>query len=821
MKRPWILPLPLLIALALPAPARAELDPEAGALLARDADGTPHPFPLLHTSVDAQVAGPIARVTVTQHFDNPHETAVEAVYVFPLPAKSAVADFEVRAGGRVVKGVLQRRDQARATYEAARSEGKTAALLDQERPNLFTLSVANLVPHEKVQVSLQYVDLLEYADGGYRFVYPMTVGPRFIPGAPLAGEAQGHGAAPDTTQVPDASRITPPMTMGGRSGRDIDVTLKIDAGVPLVTLASSTHQMAVEHVSARQAVLRLKPEDRIPNKDLVVDVQVAGQEIQTGVIATRPDPTQPGHALVILQPKADADVRTEVTPKEMVFVLDTSGSMSGQPIEAAKAVMRAAVRGMNPEDSFQIFGFDNEVSGLSPSPLLASDENVARGLAFIDGFHGGGGTYMNAGITAALQPPEDPKRMRMVFFMTDGYIGNEEQIFQQIDSDRKNARLFSFGVGSSVNRHLVEGMAERGRGFAEIVGYRDDPQTVADRFYDRIRKPVLTDITVTFEGVEVQDVLPTRLPDLFEAQPLVLVGRYGKGGSGRVRVEGKVRGEPRSWSLPVTLPEVQVENPQVAQLWGRRKIHDLERNASVAEGAAEAVTQVALQYGLVSAYTSFVAVLHEVRVDPKDATRTVTIPTELPEGMSPAMLGAGLSRTEIPPGDPIIAVHAPKDAQRVTAYFPFGLVKPLHYDRVTNTWRARFLVPKDIEDGWYGVQVHVLDKAGVTRVLDVPYHLDATGPDLLVEVDRQLVERGDLIAIRVDAVEPSKEVSVYGAPFGELQHLLEPVDETETRFGGDLLVPEDAAPGWFELVVVARDKAGNRAEQRVMLMVVE
>jgi Ca-activated chloride channel family protein len=847
MNRPWLLPITL-CALAGAAPAGASPEPEAGALLARGADGTTHPFPLVHTSVFADVAGPIARVTVTQHFDNPHEEAVEAVYVFPLPAKSAVAHFEVRAGGRVVKGVLQRRDQARATYESARSEGKTAALLDQERPNLFTLSVANLVPHEQVQVSLQYVDLLEYADGGYRFVYPMTVGPRFNPGAPLAGVSQGHGTWPDTTVVPDASRISPPLAEAGRSGRDIDVTLKIDAGVPLVSLASSTHRMKVERASSRQAVLRLAEEDRIPNKDLVVDIQVAGQELQTGVIATRPDPAAPGHVLMILQPKADADVRTEVTPKEMVFVLDTSCSMSGQPIEAAKAVMRAAVRGMNPEDAFQIFGFDSEVSTLSKDgPVPASEENIQRGLAFIDAFQGGGGTYMNAGITAALQPPEDPKRMRMVFFMTDGYIGNEDQIFRQIDADRKNARLFAFGVGSSVNRHLVEGMAERGRGFSEIVGYATDPHDVAGRFYERIRKPVLTDVQVSFEGVEVQDVLPTALPDLYEAQPLVLVGRYTQAGAGRVRVEGKVRGQPRRWSVPVELPAVAPEHAQVAQLWGRRQIHDLERHAAAADAAAEPITQVALQYGLVSAYTSFVAVLHEVKVDPADATRTVMVPSELPEGMAPAMVGAGLSRTEIPPGDPIITVHAPKDAQRVTAYFPFGLVKPLHYDRVTNTWRARFLVPKPWTgtrasgarsgpearedgwdgsagpgpEGWYGVQVHVLGRDGVTRVLDVPYHLDATGPDLLVELDRRLVDRGDLIAIRVDAVEPTKEVSVYAAPFGELQHLLEPMDETETRFGGDLLVPDDAPLGWFELVVVARDKAGNRTEQRLELMVVE
>ena len=766
------------------------------------------------------MAGPIARVTVTQHFDNPYEAAVEAVYVFPLPANSAVADFEVRAGTRVVKGVLQRRDEARATYESARSEGKTAALLDQERPNLFTLSVANLVPHEKVQVSLQYVDLLEYAGGGYRFVFPMTVGPRFIPGAPLGGEPQGHGTAPDTTAVPDASRITPPVVAPGRSGRDIDVTVKIDAGVPLVSLASSTHELEVERASSRQATLRLKAGDRIPNKDLVVDVQVAGQALQTGVIATRPDPEGLGHVLMVLQPKADADVRSEVTPKEMVFVLDTSCSMSGQPIEAAKAVMRAAVRGMNPEDAFQIFGFDSEVSTLSKDgPLGASEENIQRGLAFIDGFHGGGGTYMNAGITAALTPPEDPTRMRMVFFMTDGYIGDEAQIFQQIDRDRKGARLFAFGVGSSVNRHLIEGMAERGRGFTEIVGYSADPEAVAASFYHRIRKPVLTDVTVRFEGVEVADVLPSQLPDLFEAQPLVLVGRYAAGGAGRVRVEGKVRGERRSWSLPVRLPEVEPEHAQVAQLWGRRRIHDLERRGR--GDVAASVTQVALQYGLVSAYTSFVAVLHEVRVDPADAARTVMIPSELPQGMAPAMVGADLSRTEIPPGDPIISVHAPKDARRVTAYFPFGLVKPLSYDRVTNTWRGRFLVPKGVEDGWYAVQVHVLQSDGVTRVLDLPYHLDATGPELLVELDRRLVDRGDLVAIRVDAVEPAKEVSGSAPPLGALQHLLEPLDDTQTRFGGDLLVPADAPLGWFEIVVVARDKAGNRTEQRVELMVVE
>ena len=787
-----------------------------GSLQARGPDGVPRPFVLRTTEVEGSISGPVAGVRVTQVFDNPYDETVEATYSFPLPDSAAVDAFELRLGKRVIKGVLERRDDARDRYERAKSEGKTAALLDQERPNIFTVSVANILPRERVDVSLHYVDVLEYERPGYRFSFPMTIGPRFSPGGASEGVAvDAPGAGPVVT--PLRASVSPPWTIGGRSGHDIRLRLTIDAAVPIEAIASRSHAIEIERRDRQRAVVKLAARDSIPNRDFVLDVHVAGGEVRTGAIATRTTAGD-GHFMLVLQPQSRADVNREVTPKEMVFVLDTSCSMGGQPIEAAKAVMREAVMNMNPDDAFTVLGFDNQVSALGPRPIANTPANVTRGLSFIDQFHGAGGTYMNAGIRAALTASRDPRRMRMVFFMTDGYIGDEGQIFATIQNNLDEARIFAFGVGGSVNRYLINGMSDLGRGVAEDVPLSANPKDVASKFYDRIRKPVLTSVDIDFGELEVTDVLPKVIPDLFEAKPVIVVGRYRGAGEGKVRVRGSVRGEPVNYSMNVRLPERTAGDDVVARLWGRRKLAELEKQGYRDESPEliEEMTDVALKYGLMSKYTSFVAVAHEVRADPSRPGKHITVPVELPKGVDPAMVGGRLSRTEIPPGDPIISVRAPADARRVTAYFPFGLTKRMTFDPSTQTWRARFLVPKGVADGLYQVTVVVEDAQGAFRDLDLPYRLDSSGPDMTVDLAEDRVAAGGRLALEVEVEEPAGEVTVFCEALSEEQVPLESSGVEGLRWKAWLQIPGDVARGSHELTVVARDRAGNRSERKVI-----
>ncbi len=391
------------------------LDPEGKATRA---------FPLKHTDVSIQVSGPLARAQVTQQFENPYPDKIEAVYTFPLPQSAAVDAMTLRVGDRVVKGTIKKREEARAMYEAAKRRGNVAGLLDQERPNIFTQSVANIFPGEKITVTIGYVETLSYGDGVYSVMFPMVVGPRYIPGQPIAQVYPlGEGWAYDTDQVPDASHITPPVLKPGtRSGHDLSMSVKIDAGVPIQQVQSTTHDIIVNHSTASQADVHLKHEATIPNKEFILTYAVAGEDIHDAVLTHRNG--EDGFFTLLLQPP-DRVKTDEVTPKELVFVLDTSGSMSGFPIEKAKETMRLAIDGLNPRDTFNVITFAGDTHILFPEPVPATQANVRKAQAFLASRSGGGGTDMRKAIRAALEPSDSQEHVRIVCFMTDGYIGND------------------------------------------------------------------------------------------------------------------------------------------------------------------------------------------------------------------------------------------------------------------------------------------------------------------------------------------------------------------------------------------------------------
>ena len=589
-------------------------------------------LPLKHTDVKAEISGFVAEVRVTQVFSNPSDQPIEAVYVFPLPENAAVNEMTLTVGDRRIKGQIKKKAEAREVYERAKAQGKTAALLDQERPNIFTQSVANLPPGKEIKVELRYIQDLGYDSGIYRFVFPMTVGPRYIPGS--ATGKSGTGWSPDTDQVPDASRITPPVVRPGqRSGRDISVEVKLNAGLAVKKLRSSSHETEIKDLGGNSYLVSLDEEDRIPNKDFILTYEPAVNMVGASVLAHKDG--KEGYLTLMVQPDAKFPM-SQVTPKELVFAIDVSGSMMGKPVEQAKAAALKCLEGMNPGDTFQILSFASGNILHFERPLKNTPENVLLGRRVIEGLSGGGGTEMLDALRKVLEFPKDPERLRIVMFMTDGYIGNDDQILGFVRDHLNNSRIFPLGVGSSVNRHLMEELAVLGRGTVQYVRQNESQaslEKIINMFYDRISKPLLTDLSVDWNGLEVTDAEASVMPDLFAGQPVFIHAKYAKAGSATVALKGKLRGNPWKMSVRVDLPEKETGNAAMAPLWARARISALSRQLYGRDGddAKEKITMLGLEYSLVTDYTSFVAV-DESTTTGNGKPLLVPVESELPEG---------------------------------------------------------------------------------------------------------------------------------------------------------------------------------------------
>jgi Ca-activated chloride channel homolog len=627
--------------------ASAQNTATQGSLQVVDPGGQPKAVcPLKHTSVKAQISGFLARSTVTQEFENPFKEKIEAVYTFPLPQNAAVDDMTMIVGDRTVRGKILQREEAEAVYQAAKTRGQTASLLHQERTNIFTQSVANILPGESIKITISYVETLKYEDGTYEFVFPMVVGPRYIPGNPTG--AQGNGFAPDTNRVPDGSRITPqPVPAGMRAGHDVSLEIDVDAGVPLDSLASETHEVVIERPDDRRARVSLKDQATIPNKDFILRYDVAAKKINDAVLTHNTGHS--GFFTLIVQPPERVTAE-DVTPKELVFVLDTSGSMSGFPIEKAKETMKLALESLYPYDTFNLITFAGDEHILFPQPVPATKENLAKAQAFLESRQGSGGTELMKAIKASMDPSDAQGHVRIVCFMTDGYVGNDLEIIGEVQK-HPNARVFAFGIGSSVNRHLLDNMAKYGRGEVEYVGLNDDGSAAARRFHQRVRSPLLTDVSVDWNGMEVSDVYPKMIPDLFSAKPVVLTGRYAGNGRGVIRLKGKMAGRDFVREIPVDFSSSE-QHDVLATLWARTRVDDLmsqdfngAQRGAMKDDVKHQIIKLGLDYRLMTQFTSFVAV-EEMIVTDGGQPRRIDVPIEVPEGVN----RSAISEEERPSG---------------------------------------------------------------------------------------------------------------------------------------------------------------------------
>lgn len=605
--------------------AAADVDEHtAGALEAFAPDGSAAgACPLKHTDVEVDISGFIARVTLTQQFSNAFETPIEAVYTFPMSDRAAVDSMTMHIGDRVIKGKIDRREAARAAYEAAKASGKTAGLLDQERPNIFTQSVANILPGDDIRITISYVEYLEYEQGEYEFSFPMVVGPRFIPG-----------------NVTDAAKIAPPVTAEGtRAGHDISLAVNLDAGVPVQAIRSVLHEIDTFPAEGSKARVELAAKREIPNRDFVLQYDVAGEEVEDAVLTHAGE--NGNFFTLILQPP-DRVAPSEAAPKEMIFVVDCSGSMSGFPLDKAKATMEQAIRGMNPQDTFNLISFAGGLGYCFEGSMPNTPANVRTALEYLNNLRGGGGTQMMPAIQAALADQHDDDRLRVVCFMTDGFIGNDMQILDAIQKNRHQARVFAFGIGNGVNRFLLENMGREGRGATEIVTLESEGDAAVKRFHERIHNPVLTDISFDFEGIEVTDLTPAAdaVPDLFDAQPLFVTGRYAAGGKGTVTVRGRTADGLFERTISVEFPEVEPAHDVLGTLWARAQIDDLMardwmgmQTGSPVADVEERITELGLDFGLVTQFTSFVAIEEIARTTGGQVT-TVHVPVEMTDGVS-------------------------------------------------------------------------------------------------------------------------------------------------------------------------------------------
>lgn len=600
------------------APASSEPAPGQLTILLKDGKAG-NLCPLERTSVNADISGFGARVTVTQTFQNPTNEPIEAIYTFPLPQDAAVDRMQMQMGSRVIEAEIKRREEARQIYDAAKNAGQQAALLDQERPNVFTQSVANIMPGAKVKINISYVQILKFEEGQFEFVFPMVVGPRY------------------TANAPDPGKIAPPITpKGTRTGANIDLTVNLDAGAPIQEFSSVLHKISMNRRGEEKGIIKLARADEIPNKDFILRYRTSTDTVQDAFV-THMGEKGGFFTLILMPPKAPRD--TQIAPREVVFVMDQSGSQNGFPIAKSKELTLKLIKTLRPGDTFNVMGFNTSVKMLWTAAKPLTNENLKEAEAFVSGMQANGGTHIREGAVAALQGQNDPDRLRLVVFNTDGYVGDEALILDTIQKNRDRARMFTFGIGNSVNRYLIDQMAFEGKGDVEYVTLAEAADGAVNRFIARTRSPILTDVTASFTGVDVQDALPRAIPDVFSEKPVIITGRYTTAGAGKLKLSGKLGGQPWSKTIDLDFP-ANAQAPALESLWARQRVDELTRRNHLAMAYPEAsrvtnedIIQVALQFGIMTQLTSFVAVEKKV-VNIGGKQRTVAVPVEMADGVS-------------------------------------------------------------------------------------------------------------------------------------------------------------------------------------------
>ncbi len=599
-----------------------------------DGDPAIDRLPLKATDVDVRIAGVMADVRVVQSYRNEGTRPIEARYVFPGSTRAAVHGLVLRVGNREITAQIREKKQARTEYEEAKRSGKSAALLEQHRPNVFQMNVANILPGDEVQVELRYTELLVPSEARYQFVYPAVVGPRYTGSAGAEG-----GALPAIIPVPYTRAGVPPAST-------FNLKVALNAAVPLGELASATHRIDVARDGSKRAVVTLADTGRSEgNRDFILDYALAGARIESGLMLY--EGAGENYFLAMIEPPA-AVKPDEILPREYVFIVDVSGSMFGFPLEVSKRLLTDLIGRLRPTDTFNVLLFAGGSTLLSEMSLPANQENLRQAINVIGRQSGGGATELLPALQRSLKLPRDTRRSRTFVVVTDGYVNVEKQAFDLIRDHLGEANLFAFGIGSSVNRHLIEGMARVGRGEPFVITDEKTAEAEAERFRAYIEAPVLTRIKLAFEGFDAYDVEPVAVPDMFAARPVIVYGKWRGPREGRIRLQGVAGSGPYSRTLDVAGVLPSEENAALRHLWARNRIATLGDYNHVEPNSelAGEITRLGLAYSLLTDYTSFIAVDRVVRNTKPENLEGVDQPLPMPEGVSDLAVGETPSTPE-------------------------------------------------------------------------------------------------------------------------------------------------------------------------------
>lgn len=585
-------------------------------------------FPLASTDVATVVNGTIAEVTITQTYKNNGAVPINGSYIFPLSTRAAVHAMTMRIGDNVVSAKVKEKTIAKQEFEKAKEEGKSATLLEQQRPNVFTMNVSNIMPGDIVRVELKYTEFLTPEAGTYEFVFPTVVGPRY--------SSQSESAASES----DKFVKSPYLHKDVQSRATFSFNAIVSTGIPIDEVACTSHKVILSwNNDVRVNVSLDNSETNGGDKDLIIRYRLRGKEIQSGLLLYE-DKDEKFFQITVQPPERVATAA--VLPREYVFVVDVSGSMDGFPLEVSKKLLRDLISHLKSDDLINVVLFAGTSDILSENSIPATPENLKKAINFIDETNGGGGTELAAGLERAYALPTSKRYSRNLVVVTDGFISAEREAFSLVRKKLGDANVFAFGIGSSVNRYLIEGLAKAGLGEPFIVTESGEAQQVASRFREYITSPLLTDIKVTAEGVTIYDIQPQNVPDLLADRPIVIFGKYkgasqgsfvvtGRGGNGNFRKE---------FSLESVAPSVDCS--ALRYLWARTAIANINDYAesTVPEESIHEITRLGLTYNLLTQYTSFIAVLEEVR-NSNGVADDVSQPLPLPQGVSEIAVGGG------------------------------------------------------------------------------------------------------------------------------------------------------------------------------------
>jgi Ca-activated chloride channel homolog len=592
-------------------------------------EGETEQLPLKSTNVEVSIAGVIADVKVNQVYSNTGNNPIEAIYVFPASTRAAVYNMVMKINDREIVAIVEEKGKARVMYETAKEEGKTASLLEEHRPNVFQMNVANIMPGATVEVSLSYTELLIPTDKVYEFVYPTVVGPRYVSG----GEIE--------TNTAESWTSNPYLEEGEKSTTSLNINLLLSAGMPIKDIKCTSHENEINYVDKTTASVVLK-DNNGGNRDFVVQYRLAGNNIESGVLLYT-DLKGEQYFLAMMQPPKSVE-SNQVPPREYVFIVDVSGSMSGFPLDVSKELMKNLLSSLNPTDRFNIVFFAGSASIYAENSLPATSNNINSAINFMNNNHGGGGTELLNALETAMTLNSDENFSRSFLIITDGYVTVEKETFDYIRNNLGNANFFSFGIGSSVNRFLIEGMAHVGYSEPFIALNQHDAQKEAKKFAHYISQPVLTNIEFKFNNFDAYDVLPDKMPDLFAERPLIISGKYHGEAAGTIEIKGVTGNEAysKSWDIKENTAD---SKKAIKYLWAREKIRLLSdyNNLQYDEQAKEEIVSLGKTYNLLTEYTSFIAIDSDIS-NPTSNLTTVKQALPLPQGVSNAVISKSVIR---------------------------------------------------------------------------------------------------------------------------------------------------------------------------------